>query len=35
MIESHFDLSLAVDINMYGFNVYNLEFAEFFKGPGN
>jgi hypothetical protein len=35
IMESHFDLCIAVNINMYGFRVYRLEFAEFFKGLGN
>jgi hypothetical protein len=30
VIESHFDLSLAVCIGNYGFRYYNLEFVQFF-----
>ena len=34
-IESHFDLSIAVFVQDYGFHHYNKDFAGFFDGGGN
>ena len=35
LIESHFDLSIAVFVQDYGFDYYNKDFAGFFDGGGD